>query len=1163
MPERGGEPEEQAPKRKRRRWKRWVFPLVLVAGLVVLDGPGWRWIAGRATGWYFPKLGLAGTVNFAGRLSGGEILLEGVKLDGTGALQQVDLDRLVLRYRPSRVIHGELEAVEVSGVKAVIDLDKPWPQQDDKPKEKTDLTKLGETLRKVRAKVVPIAAEISDVKVEINRGKETVFHLATADLEHGGGADDFRLKLGEMAFPGGKTLPAQETTLRWTEESLRLDRADLMPGLGLRDVNAELPAGKLPEFSGDVLVKSARFAAAGTLEHATVRLAEGSLTTQEVAELIAKELPAEGRLTALQVEADGFQGGLETLGAKASARLESIAYEDWQVPVLELKTELAGTRATLDANLEALDSPVTLAARADLKRGATLEIEKVDADFTVPQAGSVLTHLRERYVKPAPVAEGEPPAIPAPVPVSNLAGKANATFEGGRIAGATVDAKLSPADPAAVTAIALNGAWKPQGSIASTVVVDGLRADATIDPTAKRYGGKAAFQAFTPDRLRAWLLAFGVKVPPGMTLDGAWQGGGPLGGANGHEGKAEIAKFSWTEMNGGPLEAGGSVDYAWPTRLEVRGLHAVQGAQKINADVRLQDRVLVLQPLSWTDGADVLVEGKATVPVPENPADWKNLLKETRPLALDFETRELALSRLHAFLPASVRFTEKARGQVVLHVSGTPAEPVIEGKITGRDLGVLSQKDVPKGDLDLAFRTTEGRFAIEGTLTTPGYPAAELSANIPFRPGEWAERPESLKDAPLAVRAYVPNLDLSRFAALVPTAKTLRGNLMADVTVAGTVGKPEPLGKVELKNGFFELKSGAVPPIDKITLSADATPAAVRLQRMAFSMDGGTFDGRGGMVLKEGKPGDLDITLRGRALPVKRDDSMVIRGNVDLTIRGPWESATVGGTLGIVDSLFYRDIELLPIGVPFNQPSEPKLPSVDAAKPTDATAGLPEPFRDWKLAVNVRTANPFLVRGNLATGEVYLNVNVGGTVGKPEPRGSATLREVSAKLPFSTLFVEQGTVDFRPDAPFDPTLNIRGRSLVRPYEVNLYVYGPVSDPKILTTSNPPLPESEIMTLLATGTTTRGIEDPQAAMTRGVQLLVEELRRGRVRYAKRLQPLLKLLDRVDFQIGQENQYSGQKYNSATINLDDHWLVNAGMSADEGRTRVMLMYLIRFR
>ena len=53
------------------------------------------------------------------------------------------------------------------------------------------------------------------------------------------------------------------------------------------------------------------------------------------------------------------------------------------------------------------------------------------------------------------------------------------------------------------------------------------------------------------------------------------------------------------------------------------------------------------------------------------------------------------------------------------------------------------------------------------------------------------------------------------------------------------------------------------------------------------------------------------------------------------------------------------------------------------------------------------------------------------------------------------------------------------------------------------------------------------------------------------------------EHVDFQIGEENPYSGEKYNAATINIGDHWLITAGVSDTGNNSRIMLMYLIRFR
>ena len=313
------------------------------------------------------------------------------------------------------------------------------------------------------------------------------------------------------------------------------------------------------------------------------------------------------------------------------------------------------------------------------------------------------------------------------------------------------------------------------------------------------------------------------------------------------------------------------------------------------------------------------------------------------------------------------------------------------------------------------------------------------------------------------------------------------------------------------------------------------------------------------MAIEQGKPGVLDMRLVGSHLPIWRDDSVILRANADLRVAGPWQHAAVSGTVGVVDSLFYRDIELLPIGTPFTTPAAAALPKIDA--PARASSALPEPIRDWPLNVALRTENPFLIRGNFATGQVTGNVRLGGTLGNPAPDGEVKLSDFRAALPFSTLTVRHGTARYTPATGFDPELEIRGTAEPRPYQVSLYVYGRASNPQLVLTSSPPLPDNEIMTLLATGTVSSGLENPQAASSRALQLLVEELRRGRFAVGKQLRPLLGMLDRVDFTLAEPDPYTRGTYSNATLNISDHWLLSAGMGADGG-SRVMGIWRITF-
>ncbi len=1126
---------------------------MFVLGLFILDGPGWRWIADRAALHFLPQFGLTGGAKFSGRLSGGDIRIDGLELKGTGAIQSVSIDHLLIHYKPARFVRGEVESVTVAGLHATLDLDKPWPDTGSKPKDPQPPKALSATLRSLREQLLPIATDVSDLQVTLTKSGAPFFSLSSLDLQHRSGDDDFRLKLGEMAFPNAQKLPAQETVLTWGATELSLEKLTLAPGLSVADMKAELLPADDVSYSTKLNINDAKFEVAGTMDAAQARLVEGSLVASEVAAMFGQKIPAEAILETLEVKATDLKGGPATLNATVAAGLRGITYEDWKVDALRLNAELKGDTVQLDADAMALGSPMKLNSRTPLSRAKNFLPQQTEASVSVPKAAEVLTALRSRIKN---LKE------PKDLPIATLNAKATIDFHDGKPSRVSSNVVLQPENPAQLSPLDLSAVWTPDGKIDAGLVIEGAKISTAVEIEAKHYSGRADFTGFTSDRLTGWLEAFSINLPREMMLDGTWQGQGGFGPKD-HSGKLALTKFDWKQARGGPAQVTGAIDYDWPKKVTIDGLTATQGTQKIACDALLEDQLLVLKNLRWNDGDDVLLEGTASVPVTDNPVDYKGLLKQTRPLAIDIESRELALTRLHPFLAENIRFPDKARGKLVLHVSGTPAAPQITGELAGRDLGVQSQTNLPKADLDLKFHTENEQFLVEGALITPGYPAANLAAKLPFKPGVWAEHPELLMDEKLDVSLRVPNLELARFASLVPTLKTLSGSLKADVTVGGTIGKPEPLGVIELKNGAVTLNNEAVPPIEKISLKANATEKAIELQSLTLTMSSGTLDGRGKLTLTDQrKPGDLDLTLRGRALPLKRDESMIVRSNLDLTVRGPWATATVSGKVGIVDSLFYRDIELLPIGVPFNQPSAPQLPSVDVAKKEAAASALPDPFQNWALAVKVKTDNAFLIRGNLATGFVTADVDLGGTLGNPTTRGKAILHNVAARLPFSTLTIEEGEVNFRPEAPFDPVLNIRGRSLVRPYEVNLFIYGSVSDPKVLTTSNPPLPETEIMTLLATGTTTKGIEDPQAALSRAAQLLVEELRRGRIRYAKRLQPVLKLLDHVDFQIGQENPYSGQKFNSASINLDDNWILSAGVG-EAGNSRAMLIYLIRFR
>lgn len=286
---------------------------------------------------------------------------------------------------------------------------------------------------------------------------------------------------------------------------------------------------------------------------------------------------------------------------------------------------------------------------------------------------------------------------------------------------------------------------------------------------------------------------------------------------------------------------------------------------------------------------------------------------------------------------------------------------------------------------------------------------------------------------------------------------------------------------------------------------------------------------------------------------------MIVRADADLTLRGDLQQSTISGTVDLVDSLFYRDFEILPVRVPFTAPARPRLPAID---PEEKAADFPAPFANWALDVRVRTRDPLLIRGNLAQGNAVADIRFGGTLGKIEPQGTATISDVTARLPFSTLKVNNGVVTFTPAGGLNPELNIRGTSNIGRYDVNVFFYGPVNAPRTALTSDPPLAESEIMTLLATGTTSDGLEDGQAATMKAAQLFIEEWRRGRLPFGEQLSKALTLLNNIDVRVGEDDPLTGKRLNSATIEVTERIFVSGSVDK-ESNTRVLGAFVLRFK
>ncbi len=1124
---------------------------MLVAGLVWLNGPGLRLIAPRVVRHYLENLGMRGDFKINGSLIGG-LSFSDLRIESDGTLASLTIDQVIPDYQWRGLIKGRLEGLTIEGVHADLRLGLEKPDEPEKPP--LDLGKLVETLRTLRSRVIPLELELKNISLAATRDGQPALSLASSSLSHAAGSDDLTLDLGVITDAEGREWPAQQSTLTWGPENLSIPRVDPFPGVSVRELAIQLPVGGEPSLEALVHLDEAVFVISSSpgFSAAKIDLREGKLQVDETAKRFGLQLPATATLTSLAVELEQILPDPKAATGTVRLLLENLAWQDWSAPELSLDATLAADQSTIAARGMMLGTGFSLDASAPVTRGGkSFILGDAQGRFNVADVPRVLRELAARF----PAIDPE-----APVPPSVVDGNFNVSFVANKPQAATADVVLKATDITLASPVAVMARWAPDQPLAADLTLDGLKVSATYQPQAATYQGTLAFEEFSSARIDRWLAI--VRVKPGGTanLTGKWSGGGELK-AGKHRGELSLVQGTWSQEAQDSVTAIGAISYDWPAGFETRGLRLQAAEQTVALEADLANGLLELRNFLWTAGKDDLAEGSASLPVPADLSKWRDTLaNDARPVAVAINSRVLSLDLLKPWLPALDKLDPRSTGQLQLNVSGTYADPVIAAMLQARDLRSPAQPKLPPADLRLTLAGSGGRLTIDGSATAPDFPAATMRAAMPFRPSEWANDPALLKEETIEARVDLPRLDLSRFTSLVPAATQVSGIVTGNVVVAGKVGKPELTGRLDLAGGGLRLKDPRAPVIEGIAATVDLALDRIVLRSLRSNVAGGTLQGEGSLAITDGKLGNLDFRLRGNHLPVMRNELLIIRANADVRLQGTWEKSDLTGTVGMVDSIFYRDIELLPIGQPFTGPGAAALPRIDP--PRNQTASMPVPFRDWGLNVTVRTEEPFLIRGNFANGEVMGNIRVGGTLGTPAPDGVVTIKDFRASLPFSTLAVPVGTATFTPATGFDPILEIRGTAEPRPYRVTIYAYGRASDPQLVLTSNPPLPENEIMTLLATGTTTSGLEDPQAASSRAMQLLIEEMRRGRFRFGKQLRPLLALLDRVDFSLAESDPYSSASYSTATLAITDRWFLSAGM-ASSGDSRVLVIWRFSFR
>ena len=286
------------------------------------------------------------------------------------------------------------------------------------------------------------------------------------------------------------------------------------------------------------------------------------------------------------------------------------------------------------------------------------------------------------------------------------------------------------------------------------------------------------------------------------------------------------------------------------------------------------------------------------------------------------------------------------------------------------------------------------------------------------------------------------------------------GDTALSLHARGTVSSPELDGTVTL--------TGVTAAIDEPNIAAENVNARVELAgrritltELKADVNGGTLAASGHLTVGDGDLSDVDLQITTN--DIAYDAPLDLRSLSDSSIRISREGddILVSGKVTIDEAGLTEDVNF-DTGLLAAMTAPPSLDLTEKRNPL---------LERLRFAIDVDTATPILVDNNLARAEITTDVRV---VGTPYETGLTGRMEIleggEIRLNERRYQVQRAAITFVDDRRIFPSFDLELGTSASDYDITVAVTGTPGDTDATLTSDPELPEPDIMAMLVTGRT---------------------------------------------------------------------------------------------
>jgi len=361
-------------------------------------------------------------------------------------------------------------------------------------------------------------------------------------------------------------------------------------------------------------------------------------------------------------------------------------------------------------------------------------------------------------------------------------------------------------------------------------------------------------------------------------------------------------------------------------------------------------------------------------------------------------------------------------------------------------LGVQQQDTILKNSQPLVVDVTNDRAQLAAAQFTGRNTNVSVEGAIPFK---------GTTGADLSVRGDIDLVILR----LINPELAAKGVANLQVSIRGNLQNPNVNGRLQLSKASLSY-SDLPYVVDNAEGSITFDRNRATIEKLTAETGGGTITFTGsldfGAALESGTALVYRLQAEARRVRVRLPQDLSTTFDASLRLTGASDASTLSGSVTLNRASF-------------NPRSDLGQLLAQTSGPTPVPTAPNEYLQGMRFDVRVESASDFQVETTLTRDvEAEIDLRLRGSPIRPVLQGTVSINQGEMQVFGTKYTINRADIRFLNPVKIEPTIDMDLETKLRGVTVNVTLSGTASNPKINWSSDPPLQQSEIIALLATG-----------------------------------------------------------------------------------------------